>query len=131
MNKQDRPLLLSAAIFLSLIGSSVATLVYFSAAVFFGQTKELVEKLTNIQAPQNLSAVYMAVFGVLYGLSLLGVIKMHKMQRSGLSLYAFAQISLLILPLAWIGTQAFSSTNTIFTLLFITIYGIHRKRLQA
>lgn len=127
MKQQEHPLLFSAAILLSLIGSSLATLTYFTAAIFFDQTKEMVERFTNIQTPQKIAPLYFVIFGALYSLSLVGVLKMRKMQKAGYFFYASAQICLLIVPLLWMGPHAFSATNTIFTFLFITIYSVYLK----
>jgi len=127
MRQQERPLLLSAAILLSLIGSSLATLAYFTAAIFFSQTREIIEKFTNIQTPQKITSLYFVIFGTLYGLSLTGVLKMRGMQKAGYFFYTGAQLCLLVVPLLWMGGNAFSATNTIFTLLFIAIYSIYLK----
>jgi len=124
---KDRPLLLSAALLLSTVGSSVAVLLYFSAAVFFNQTSLLIEQLTNMQTMQKITPSYFIIFGALYGLSLLGVMKMRGQQKAGYFFYTGAQLILLIVPLLWLGVNAFSATNTIFTLLFIAIYSIYVK----
>jgi len=104
---------------------------YFAAAVFFDQTLEIIEKLTNIQTPQKISPLYFIIFGALYILSLTGVLKMLNMQKSGYFFYTSAQIGLLIVPLLWMGPNAFSSTNTIFTILFISIYSAYLKAFRA
>jgi hypothetical protein len=127
MKQQTRPLLLSAALLLSVIGSSIATLAYFTAAAFFDQTRQIIEKLTNIQTPQKIAPLYFVIYGALYCLSLIGVLKMMKMRKAGYFFYAGAQISLLIVPLLWMGVNSFSATNTIFTILFITIYSVFLK----
>lgn len=131
MKQQQKPLLLSAALFLSLTGSSLAMLTYFMAAIFFDQTKELVEKFTNIQTPQKLVPLYFVLFGSLYCLSLVGVFKMRNMKKSGYFLYTGAQLTLLIVPLLWMGPHAFSMTNTIFTVLFIAVYSVFLKTFRA
>jgi len=127
MKQQERPLLLSAALLLSIIGSSVATLAYFTAAVFFDQTREMIEKLTNTQTPKKIVPLYFMIYGALYCLSLIGVLKMRKMQKTGYFFYTSAQICLLIVPLLWMGLNSFSATNTIFTFLFISIYSVYLK----
>ena len=127
MKFKDRPLLLSAALLLSTIGSSLAVLLYFSAAVFFNQTSLLIEKLTNMQTMQKITPLYFIIFGALYVLSLLGIIKMRGQQKAGYFFYTGAQVTLLIVPPLWLGANAFSATNTIFTLMFIAIYSIFLK----
>lgn len=125
MKQQTRPLLLSSALLLSVIGSSIATLAYFTAAVLFDRTRQIIEKLTNIQTPQKIAPLYFVIYGALYCLSLIGVLKMMKSQKTGYFFYTSAQISLLIVPLLWMGFNSFSATNAIFTILFITIYSYY------
>ncbi|MGV8090304.1 MAG: hypothetical protein AB2L24_00380 [Mangrovibacterium sp.] len=130
MTQQERPPLLLAALLLSFIGSSMGTLIYFTAAIFFDQSLEIIEELTNIQTSQKIAPLYFVIFGTMYCLSLIGVLKMYKMQKAGYFFYISAQICLLIVPLLWIGLNAFSATNTIFTVLFITIYSVYLKEFK-
>ncbi len=127
MNYKDRPLLLSSALLLSTIGSSIAVLAYFCAVIFFNQTGRLIETLTNTQTMQKITPLYFTIFCGLYLLSLIGVIKMKKQQKAGYFFYTGAQLSLLVVPVLWLGPNAFSATNTIFTLLFIAIYSVFLK----
>jgi hypothetical protein len=130
MTQQERLPLLSAALLLSFIGSSIGTLIYFTAAIFFDQSRKIIEELTNIQTSQKIAPLYFVIFGTMYCLSLIGVLKMHKMQKAGYFFYISAQICLLIVPLLWMGLNAFSATNTIFTALFITIYSVYLKEFK-
>ena len=127
MNYNERPLLLSSALLLSTVGSGIAVLAYFCAAVFFDRTGRLIETLTNIQTMQQITPLYFTIFFGLYLLSLIGVIKMKKQQKSGYFFYTGAQLALLSVPVLWLGSNAFSVTNTIFTLLFIAIYSAFLK----
>ena len=122
MSYKDQPLLFSTTITLSIIGSSLAVIVYWVSAVFFTQAKTIIGQLTNSQSMQDITSLFFVIFGALYLVSLIGAIKMWKLQKAGYFFYAGAQILILLIPLFWLGGNAFSSTNTIFTLLFIGIY---------
>lgn len=128
MKQYERPSLLSAALLLGMIGSGIATLAYFTAAAFFNRTRRIIEELTNVQTPQKIAPLYFMIYGALYCLSLIGILKMMKMQRTGYFFYTSAQICLLIVPLLWMGPNSFSATNTIFTFLFISIYSAYLKK---
>lgn len=122
MNTPNRPLLFSAALVLSTIGSSVAALSYLFTAIFYQQALPYIERLTNIQTPNLISRWYVLVIGLISLVSLVGIVKLWQYRKSGFFIYLAAQITLLVLPLLYIGKHAFSSTNTIFTLLFVLIY---------
>ena len=122
MSDKKQPLLFSTTITLSFIGSGLAAIVYWVSAVFFTQAKTIIEKLTNFQSMQDITSLFFVILGALYLLSFIGAVKMWRLQKAGYFFYAGAQILILIIPLIWLGGNAFSSTNTIFTLLFIGIY---------
>lgn len=130
MTSHEKPLLLSAALLLSIIGNSIACIAFFTAALFFSRTKELIGTLTNIQTPEKVSSSSFMIMGALYGLSLAGAIRMTALQKSGFYFYLAAQAGLLAVPFIWAGADAFSLANTIFTLLFASIYAGFRKRFR-
>ncbi|WP_163717634.1 hypothetical protein [Mangrovibacterium lignilyticum] len=127
MNTQKRPLLLSSALTLSTIGSSIATISYLGTFIFYKQALPYIEKFTNTLTPELISRFYILALAVICLVSLLGVVKMWKSQKAGFFIYLIAQLCLFALPLLYIGSHAFSSTNAIFTLLFVTIYGVFYK----
>ncbi len=127
MNK--RPLLLSSALVLSSVGSGLAAVMYFAAFLFYEKALPSIEKFTNAETPELISRFYMLALGSIYCVSAIGIVKMWNTQKTGFYLYLLAQISLWGLPLIYIGSHAFSSTNTIFTLLFIAIYSLFLKRM--
>ncbi|MGE4587474.1 MAG: hypothetical protein AB7D05_09045 [Mangrovibacterium sp.] len=130
MNLQEKPPLLSAALMLSLAGSSLGLLAYLAAALFYRQSLRLIGQLTDMLAVQKVSQPYFFLFALLYALSLLGVLNMCRSRKTGYFLYAGAQSGLLLVPLFQIGTDAFSMTNTLFTLLFLTIYSVYLGRFR-
>ena len=127
MENHQRPLLLSSALLLSTIGSSAATLTYLLSATFYSQVLPYIEKYTNLETPGEISRLYVLSLGAISLLSLIGVVNMWKYRKAGYFIYLSAQIALFALPLLVLGKHAFSSTNTIFMLLFITIYSAFLK----
>lgn len=122
MDSSERPLLLSSAIALSKLGSGLATIAYLGSFIFYQRALLWIEKLTNSQTPEMLDRFYILAMAAISFVSLLGVIKMGKSKKSGFFFYLTAQISLIVVPIIHIGTNAFSTTNLIFTLIFIAIY---------
>lgn len=126
---KDQPLLFSASIVLSLIGGVLGIVLFWGGALFFNKSKELVESITNITAMDLISPLYFFLFGALCLLSFIGVLKMKKWQKAGFFFYLGAQATMLFLPAIWLGWNAFSVTNTIFTLLFVLIYRSFYRRM--
>ena len=127
MDTKERPLLLASALTLSTAGNSLAVLSFWGSALFFSQTKELIGELTDIQNMEQLHPSLLTIWGALYLLSLVGVVKMWRWQKSGYFIYALSQLTIWLLPLIRIGTEALSVTQTIFTLIFISIYTAYLK----
>lgn len=122
MNTTKRPLLLNSALSLSTIGSGVSTLAFFSAFIFYKSVVPYITQLTNIDTPNEISRFYFLCLAVFALVSFVGVLKMWKFKKAGYFFYLAAQICLWAFPLFYMGTHAFSSTNTIFTVLFLLIY---------
>ena len=129
-NKNKRPPLLSALCVLTFFGSTVAFLGYFIASLFFQKTSGIIIKYSSWHTTEDISPLYFTVLMALFALSLTGAIRMWKRHRDGLYLYAVSQIIILFLPVIWINWQAFSTTNAIFTLVFIVGYGVNIKWLK-
>lgn len=123
-----KPLLFESACIFSFLGSIIGLLYMLSFALFFDDMYRIVGKLTSFTSLEPLNPMYFAILMVAYVLSLAGVIKLYRMQRTGLYFYLTAQLMLLIFPLIWMGMDALSLTNIIFTLLFSGIY-IYNYRL--
>jgi hypothetical protein len=128
---KDQPLLFASTIILSLIGGSMGMLLFFGAALFFKPVKETVIGVTNLTAMDHLGPVYFVLLGALCLLSLIGVIKMKKWQKAGFFFYLGAQLTILFLPVIWLGWNAFSVVNAIFTLLFGFIYLLFYRRMGS
>jgi hypothetical protein len=128
---KKKPLFFEAACILSIIGSSVGFIGMFISTFFFKVVTEKITMVTNITATEKLSPVYFALLGTAFCFSLVGAIKIFRMQRSGLIFYLAAQTAIMFLPVFWLGSNSFSATNAIFTGLFSGIYIIHIRLLKG
>ena len=119
---EKKPILFEGVCIFSLAGSSIGVLYTLIAIVFFPFVRGKIEQFTNITTTEHLSPLYFAILIAAFSLSLAGVIKLYRMQRAGLYFYLVAQAMILFIPVIWLGPNAFSFINTIFTLLFSGIY---------
>ena len=131
MNNSDRPRVLEALCMLSFLGSGGGFLLYLAAAVFYRKAQEIVLKFSSLHTTDGLSPLYFLLFSLFFLISLLGVIRMWNLKRSGLFIYTAAQVMILSWPLAWMGLEAFSATALIFTVLFLGAYTLQFSRLRA
>ncbi len=120
----NRSLLLEALCLLSFAGSSIGMLLYLAAALFFEETEKIITRFSGFDQTGLLSPLYFVLMGGFHLLSLTGVYRMWQFRKSGLFIYALAQLSIFFLPLLWIGKEAFSSVALIFTLLFLSGYAL-------
>lgn len=127
---EKKPILFEGACIFSLMGSSIGFLYMLCATVFFRYVTEKIVQFTNITATEHLSPLYFALLMAAFSISLAGVIKLYRMQRAGLYFYLIAQAMIIFIPVIWLGSNAFSVTNTIFTLLFSSIYIYYYQRLS-
>ena len=119
---QKKPLLFEAACIFSIAGSSIGFVSMFIATFFFSAVTEKITLLTNITATEKLSPIYFALLMAAFSVSLTGAIKLFRMQRIGIFFYLAAQATILSLPVLWLGTNALSVSNAIFTLIFASVY---------
>mgnify|MGYP000354189066 CR=1 FL=1 len=83
--------------------------------------------ITDLTATEKLSPIYFALLMAAFSISMTGAIKLYRMQRSGIYFYLVAQAVILFLPVIWLGSNAFSVTNAIFTLIFSGVYLYYYK----
>ncbi len=119
---EKKPVLYESACIFSIAGSSIGFLIMLFSTVFFKTVTERIVELTNHTAAERLSPLYFALLMAAFSISLSGAIKLYRMQLSGLYFYLTAQLIILFLPVIWLGSDAFSVTNAIFTLLFSGVY---------
>ena len=128
---KKKPILFESASIFSIIGSSIGFISMFISTFFFRIVTEKITSVTNITATEKLSPVYFATLMAAFCISLVGAIKLYRMQRAGLYLYLTAQIMILFLPVIWLGGNSFSTTNAIFTLIFSGVYLAYYKSLKG
>lgn len=119
---QKKPLLFEAACIFSIAGSSIGFVSMFIATFFFSAVTEKITLLTNSTATEKLSPIYFALLMAAFSVSLTGAIKLFRMQRIGIYFYLAAQATILFLPVFWLGSNALSVSNAIFTLIFASVY---------
>ncbi len=119
---KDRPIVFQSACIFSIAGSSIGFLTMLFSVIFFKTATEKIEQFTNITAADHLTPLYFAILMAAFSASLAGAVKLYRMQRAGLYFYLTAQLMILFLPLIWLGSNAFSATNAIFTILFSGVY---------
>lgn len=119
---EKKPILFESACIFSIIGSGIGFISMFISTFFFRVVTEKITSITNITATEKLSPLYFAMLMAAFSISLVGAIKLYRMQRAGLYFYLTAQAMVMFLPVFWLGNQAFSTTNAIFTLIFSGVY---------
>jgi hypothetical protein len=119
---QNKPIVYESACIFSIIGSSVGFISMFISSLFFRLVTEKITAVTNITATEKLTPVYFALLMAMFCISLVGAIKLYRLQRIGVYFYLAAQILILFIPVVWLGNQAFSTTNAILTATFSSIY---------
>ena len=117
-----KPIFYESTCIFSIIGSSIGFISMFISTFFFKIVTEKITSVTNITSTEKLSPVYFAMLMAAFSVSLTGAIKLYRMQRVGLYFYITAQIIILFLPVIWLGSNAFSVTNAIFTMIFSGVY---------
>ncbi len=119
---KDQPIVFKSACIFSLAGSSFGVLSMLFSTIFFRYVSEKITQFSNITATELISPLYFACLMAAFSISLAGVIKIYRQQRVGLYFYLAGQALILFLPVFWLGSDAFSVTNCIFTLLFSGVY---------
>jgi len=119
---REKPLFYESACIFSIVGSSIGFISMFISTFFFRIVTEKITLITNVTATEKLSPLYFALLMAAFSISLTGAIKLYRMQRTGLYFYLTAQAIILFLPVFWLGSNAFSVTNAIFTLIFSGVY---------
>jgi hypothetical protein len=119
---KNKPLFYESACIFSIVGSSIGLISMLISTLFFRIVTEKITLMTNITATEKLSPLYFALLMAAFSVSLAGAIKLYRLQRTGLYFYLVAQSIILFLPVFWLGSNAFSVTNAIFTLIFSGVY---------
>ncbi len=129
-NSASRSSFLSALCILTFIGSTAGFIGYFLASIYFEQVSQVIISYSSWHSTENISWFYFTLLMVFYAFSLTGAIRIWKLQRDGFFIYFIAQLAILVMPVLWLNWNAFSFTNALFTMVFITGYGINLKRMN-
>lgn len=89
--------------------------------------------LDNLATQLSVQPVYYLLIGVLFIGSLVGVLKMFKLQRLGFHIYSIAQMLILITQVAFIYSKQSQSpffNEFLMTLMFILLYHLFFKRIE-
>ena len=86
-----------------------------------------------IEVRLTINPIYYLLTALLYVGSLVGVIKMFKLQRTGFHIYSISQMLLLIITVIYIysklGSEGFFN-EFLMTVMFILIYHLYLKRVE-
>ena len=125
---------------LSIIGSGISFLSYSVVGLFYNQYQALFASMPEGLPEEMAVALEMLVerpralfllLGIFSGLSLLGVILMWNIRRSGFHCYTLAQLILLTLPVIFLGKSSFAIGDAMLTLLFVVYYYTSLRMLGA
>ena len=86
-----------------------------------------------IEARLSINPVYYLFTALLYAGSLIGVIKMFKLQRTGFHIYSISQMLILIVTVIYIYSKQGSAgffNDFLMTVMFILIYHLYLKRIE-
>ena len=128
---KKKPIIFESACIFSIVGSSIGFISMFISTFFFQIVTEKITSVTNITATEKLSPVYFAMLMAAFSISFAGAIKLYRLQRAGLYFYLTAQAMIMFLPVFWLGSNSFSTTNAIFTLIFGGVYLFNFKLLKG
>ena len=86
-----------------------------------------------IETRLSINPIYYLLTAVLYVGSLIGVIKMFKLQRAGFHFYSISQMLILIVTVVYIYSKQGSAgffNEFLMTVMFILIYHLYLKRIE-
>jgi len=118
----NRPVVYTSACILSFLGSGIAMIVFLSVSLFYNFFSGKITGITNELSMEGTSRLYFLLMAIAHGLSLTGIIALWKFRKNGFFLYIFAQCAIILLPVVFLGRNSLSSTNAIFTIVFLIVY---------
>ncbi len=132
-----RPQMLSVICILTFIWSGYGVLYNLMYALFYDTFKELITTIDFPGGYKGLKEALLQVLSAGRGLfvaglvlslfSLLGAIKMWKLQKRGFHFYTVSQIILLMLPLLFIDGGSPQFLELLITGMFVAMYATHLK----
>lgn len=135
-----RPVFLTVLCILSFVAAGLAILAYVAAITAMGLVSAASSTLEGMEGMEGVTAMstgpsagmtwaYIIVGFITVIISLFGVIKMWKLQKSGFMLYVGATVVSLIMTIVYTGFAA-SIMGIVFSALFIVLYGLNLKHLK-
>ena len=138
-----RPVFLTVLCILSFIAAGLAILGYITLIGLMGAASVAVSGMEGMSSEMGaamseaistgpsmgMTWAYIIVGFVTVIVSLFGVIKMWKLQKSGFMLYVGATVVSLIMTIVYSGFAA-SIMGLVFSALFIVLYGLNLKHLK-
>jgi hypothetical protein len=128
--KSHKPELLTALCLLTFAGSGAGFFTYFMAALFFEKASAFIVEYSSTHTTAAISPFYFVLFMALSAVSLAGAIRMWKLHRDGFFFYTLAQLGMIILPVYWLGWNAFTVPGAVFTVVFVTGYAINWMKMK-
>ena len=86
-----------------------------------------------LQARLSINPIYYLFTALLYVGSLIGVVKMFKLQRTGFHIYSISQMLILIVTVIYIYSKQGSAgffNEFLMTVMFILLYHLYLKRIE-
>ena len=133
-----RPVFLTVLCILSFIAAGVSVIFYILALTAMGVVSAASSSIEGMEGMEGVTAVtsgpsagltwaYIIVGFITVLVSLMGVIKMWKLQKSGFMMYVGASVVSIIMGIVYSG---FGIGGLIFPVLFIVLYGLNLKHLK-
>ena len=100
----------------------------------FSMDQSSIDEMMRIMADRlTVNRIYYLIIAVLYVGSLIGVVKMFKLQRTGFHFYSISQMLMLIAAVVFVYSkqgQDMFFNEFLTTILFILIYHLYLKRIE-
>lgn len=137
----ERPVFLTVLCILSFIAAGISVLAYAAAFALIGAVSAgasamqgeagaaFSQAMSQAAPSAGLLWAYIIVGFVTVILSLIGVIKMWKLQKSGFMLYVVATVASTVMGIVYSGMTA-SMMGIVFSVLFVVLYGLNLKHLK-
>jgi len=131
--KIKRPPGLTILCIMSMAGSGLSAISSFFIAAAFEQLPEAVKQTGLPEADAMLTMItsagksFFVIMGILYAVSLWGVIAMFLLRKPGFHLYTSSQLIMLIVPSLMISGFSLPFSNVLLTATFIVAYALNLR----
>ncbi len=127
-----RPTFLTVLCILSFISAGIAFVMLLVGTLFAGAATAVVASAENAGAEVTSSVgsvwMYLGLAAAMIIVSLMGVIKMWKLKKSGFYMYVGAAVAGIIVDVA-VGS-GFNVMGLVFTVAFVVMYGLNLKHMK-